>query len=688
VVLDRSLLDDNYTVILNIGANAAVNDLDIINENTPSPNTNKPIHLIVRPARTLTVHGSFSVKVPPGSAHLAMLTLNGNANPAIPAMIVMGSWDNSGSFYSENSLIRFGSSTPGVAEGTRIIYNYTEDPLPPTPPDDIPPSDRLYNTFNNVEIASGYTEIVSHFLIRNNLTIGSLATLDANVGSFPITIEGNWFNAGLFKHQRGTVTFAGVKPQTMRHTPAGTFENYYTLKIQKRIPPPAASDSVVFESKATVANELNLQNGRFIASEGNELIMLIDNIQRRAGAPATTAYVQGPLGHLYSGSGTNTRSYFIGDRRYPDAAAKLSITLNNANPNAATVFTVEQIDRDPDPSVATPPLGTDRYLHAPYNYLSKSRHWKVKNIMFPATTPVGNNADFTAGIIELPFAPNDERIDTTTTNTTVAAALAQVLQLGIVQDSVDYSGGVSLAAKRGTALKGTDWHDLGGKVNANVDPNDPDNTGLTPTIVSRVFTRLGNGEFAFAFNFTPLPVESIMLNALSINKTVQLTWSFSNEKKAGKYQVQRSIDRENFVTIGVVDVRVQNNSSLSKYVFLDKEPNEGINYYRIQAVGIDGQQWYSDIVSEIINLTDGSILVYPNPSDGKIVNIRISNDSSTEETVITLFDLVGKQVYMSVVKNHSSEISHTFSQPVPAGVYLLNVRTKYRVYQKKIYVKP
>jgi hypothetical protein len=80
--------------------------------------------------------------------------------------------------------------------------------------------------------------------------------------------------------------------------------------------------------------------------------MIVDlntTIQRVGTPPISTAYVKGPLGRVFSGAGASSAEYTVGDTQYPNAPATLTMNaLTKPDPTYSTVFTVEQIDQDPD----------------------------------------------------------------------------------------------------------------------------------------------------------------------------------------------------------------------------------------------------------------------------------------------------------------------------------------------------
>jgi hypothetical protein len=694
VVLDRSLLDAAYTV--EISSPVVINNLEIKNEEVPTPNDGKPIELIVYNGPLLTVKNNFAVVVPVGEDNLAKLTLQANSE-----MILGGSWDNSGRFTSgNNSLVRFGAGYTS----TRVISNIEA----PVPTDPYKPSARAFNTFHNIILESGVTQLNSPLMLKNDLTVLPGVELNANVGSFPIIIEGNWTSSGKFTHQRGTVVFAGDKGQTIWHKTAQA-ENFYTLQIEKNrqlLTSPTISDSVVLLNRVTVANKLDLQYGRFIAdSTGKELIMLVNTITRRPGALSNTAFVRGPLGHLFSGNGGEPRNYYLGDKRHPGVAS-FGVTLSDPNPAAATVFTIQQIDSDPDPDYRPDdpnnpsPPGSDRIVPKPINYVSKSRYWKVKNIAF-APNSSGTYADLMNGIITLPFAPEDESIDTTTTNNwvnthnTLNNLLSQSKEAVILRDGADgpkntytpynpYT--LSTQYNRGVSIKATRWDTLGGIVNVNEDPSDPDNTGLNPTVTSMPFTTLGNGDFTFGFNYVPLPVELLSFKAFVINANVRVEWITANERNTAYYYVQRSSNGRDFQTIGTIKAAGNSAGPLS-YYFLDKSPISGITYYRLEEVDLDGNNIHSR--TEVVSITGNTsiVSVFPNPSNGDMFSVAVS-DLAGGSVTISLYDIVGRQILDKEISSVEGNVIDVYpSQRLSPGVYMVLITTAKQVHKQKLIIK-
>jgi hypothetical protein len=713
VVLDHTYVPESYTVdIDNTTGDVVVNNLTII---TKTDNVN-PIILQVTNSK-LTINKGFTVDVPATPITSGKLILATNA-----LMEVGENWSNKGSFIPNTAPVIFGANY----RGSRVIFNVK--PTLPTaynPATNLEPSKYTDNVFHKIIMKSGRTELNSDLMVKDSLIINQGAKLDNSSSSDPqsilqgpngihpntILIEGNWVNNGRFFPTDGTVNFVGLNHQILVQQDTVT-ENFYKLKIEKLFNANNLAEhrNVTLWSKATVSNELNLQRGRFITLPGRELILLTDNIIRNSSAHITTAYVQGPLGQLYKGIGEIRHKFALGDVLWPGDFAYLTVKLTSASTDRGTVFTMQQIDSDPDPS-SNPnpsfandpaPYGDDRILPRPLNFLSRSRYWNVKNIMFPVTKPTeGLNADMVNGRVELPLAVQNEDATVTTSNgwvTTPNQTLAQVLselqELSIVQDTATAntafnplypSAPLSTQVDRGWANKGERWGDLGGELNVRESGG-----AIKATYISNTFYQLGNGDFAFAWNYIPLPVEFLNLQASRKGEAVTVKWMTASEKNIIHFVVERSSNGVEFTKIGMTDAKA-NSNTITSYVFTDLSPLSGTSYYRVYSVDMFGTAQYSKVVTvtssdELKTAITDALQVFPNPFDGRSINFSIASHEGAMQAVIS--DMLGKQVYTHKMQNYTHElINIQLDTPLAPGMYVLQILTEKGIYKKKIVVK-
>ena len=119
-----------------------------------------------------------------------------------------------------------------------------------------------------------------------------------------------------------------------------------------------------------------------------------------------------------------------------------------------------------------------------------------------------------------------------------------------------------------------------------------------------------------------LPVDWLSVSAKALkNKQVQVNWSTANESQNAGFTVERSSDRNDFSPVAEVAVATSAPDVQNDYRFIDDNPTEGFNYYRIRQTDADGSSSYSSIVSALITTTDSDdeiVVLYPNPGRNEV----------------------------------------------------------------------
>ena len=168
-----------------------------------------------------------------------------------------------------------------------------------------------------------------------------------------------------------------------------------------------------------------------------------------------------------------------------------------------------------------------------------------------------------------------------------------------------------------------------------------------------------NGNFV-------LPVELISFTAEKRRQTTLLTWKTAQELNSDRFEIQRSVDRVNFTTLGTVASR-GNTNSLSTYSFTDSDPLTGVNYYRLKQIDIDGSSTYSKLVSVTFEGNE-RLVIFPNPASDRL-NIRIPQGN--KYSMIHVTDASGKLVLQKTIS--SSSTADLDIRGLPKGVYVLQL---------------
>lgn len=168
--------------------------------------------------------------------------------------------------------------------------------------------------------------------------------------------------------------------------------------------------------------------------------------------------------------------------------------------------------------------------------------------------------------------------------------------------------------------------------------------------------------FAIGSGLTPLPVKLVSFEAIKqeATKSVLLTWQTSEEKDNMSFDVQRSVDGINWVTIGTVET-ANNSSVINDYSFVDRAPS-AVNFYRLKQNDLSGDVNYSEMRKVDFNTSDNQLVsIYPNPSKGSVTI------SVAEVATYSVMDINGQVISEGEV-NGEVKLNE-----LPVGIYMVRV---------------
>lgn len=166
-----------------------------------------------------------------------------------------------------------------------------------------------------------------------------------------------------------------------------------------------------------------------------------------------------------------------------------------------------------------------------------------------------------------------------------------------------------------------------------------------------------------------LPVEFISFDGrLLSNNSVELKWEASTDNLHDYFEVERSFDQSNFVTLGKI-------STAPPYIFNDPSARPGNNYYRIKQVDKDGSVAYSKVINIVYKTGKVNYILYPNPVSD-ILKLRFTTDKP-ETYTIAIADLAGRVIISKkiFINRSSSDVSFDFAQKA-SQVYVLTIRNE------------
>jgi len=181
------------------------------------------------------------------------------------------------------------------------------------------------------------------------------------------------------------------------------------------------------------------------------------------------------------------------------------------------------------------------------------------------------------------------------------------------------------------------------------------------------------GEHILSFGLEPgssLPVELTKFGAVRQDDKVYIEWYTSSEINASHFELQRSIDKENFASIYTVNSTGSEEFTM-KYATLDLQPAQGMNYYRLKMIDQDGSFEYSHV--EVVEFEASTeIMIYPNPV---IDMLKVQGGTSTGSKTFEVYDRNGLLLHQRVITFEDGifEISLDEINVTAFGTYFIRI---------------
>lgn len=138
-----------------------------------------------------------------------------------------------------------------------------------------------------------------------------------------------------------------------------------------------------------------------------------------------------------------------------------------------------------------------------------------------------------------------------------------------------------------------------------------------------------------------LPLTSLTLDGKRFTPvSVKLKWKTINEFNTSRFDIERSfINTGGFSKTGFINAII-NPLPENEYTFEDDNDHEGITFYRLKQLDIDGRFTYSNIISVDGVALKESIQLFPNPAINLVqLQVIVKKNSNG---YITIFDMAGK----------------------------------------------
>ncbi len=535
--------------------------------------------------------------------------------------------ENTGSSYGQLSIgFALGSATTTIWTGT--VNNDWFNPLnwcPVVPTQDI-----------DAIIPGG---AITNFPIINaagaetrNLLIATGATLTINSG-FALNIHGDYQQDGNLVANTNTIVRmlhnSTPASATMQIAGMGTFFN---LEINK------LAHQVTLLSSVQVSNQLTLENGELNL---NNNTLSIQNPALTAIVRNNNAYIRSETNAATNNSricwntGTNTGAYI-----FPfgvSVSEYIPVTFNKlTNANTTICIATRATGPDNTPWAAGVTSITGVSGATAINDVI-DRWWNITSSLNPLPLP-GANVTFRYRGVENTLAPSQTD---------------------------------NIAAQH---WNGTDW--------------DAPYPNSSPAVVAGIgsVTAVGLQNFSpflLVREIRPLPVRLIDFTAQAQNSFVTLRWRIAQKVNNETHIIERSADGRTFQAIGII--KPENDD---KFEWIDKNPLQGVSYYRLKRTNTQGDVEYSQIRAvNLINSLNEGMFVIPNPSNGEAVLITLQS-IPFENGKLTITDALGRAVFEKTIQtNEMGRVDTQLHNLLTKGIYVARIQTERKIYQQKVVIK-
>jgi len=179
--------------------------------------------------------------------------------------------------------------------------------------------------------------------------------------------------------------------------------------------------------------------------------------------------------------------------------------------------------------------------------------------------------------------------------------------------------------------------------------------------------------------FVALPVKLVKFKGDLLDDRIGLSWMTTEETGSLNFEVERSGDMKEFISIGNI-MAAGNSNAAKNYNFLDKSPLMGINYYRLKQVDLDGSFEFSRTISVANDDHALTFELLGNPVVNGEIKFILAN---AEPSQVNLTDMMGRPVKFGLIKQKNT-YSIKAQSDLSKGLYLLSVQHGQAVVTKKI----
>ncbi len=172
-----------------------------------------------------------------------------------------------------------------------------------------------------------------------------------------------------------------------------------------------------------------------------------------------------------------------------------------------------------------------------------------------------------------------------------------------------------------------------------------------------------------------LPIELVGFYGKQDKSNILLYWATANEINNSHFEIERSQDLERWELIATIGGHGTSNIARN-YASEDRQPYEGINYYRLKQVDFDGTSKIHKTIAVNFKGNKKSIIhLSPVPVQNEL-HLTIDNIEDGNYA-LEIIDLQGRILNQQLLNVYSTKLDRLITiENYPSGVYFLNIRSK------------
>jgi hypothetical protein len=179
-----------------------------------------------------------------------------------------------------------------------------------------------------------------------------------------------------------------------------------------------------------------------------------------------------------------------------------------------------------------------------------------------------------------------------------------------------------------------------------------------------------------------LPVEMLSFTVTKSGDDALLNWATASEVNNNFFDVQHSVNGEEFNYVGRVNSLNGNSTAVQNYQFVHNSPAKGVNYYRLKQVDFDGTFEYSDIRSIMFGGA-GNLVIYPNPVNSTL-NVQVPD--GIEKAVVEIVNATGQVVRSMNMTDMSQSVLQLNVSDLALGFYFIQMNTGADTYREQFVI--